>query len=244
MNGTFLYDEFNGRQLDIYLPPDTSINVPAVFVQDGSSLFRTHLLEIERMIETKTISPIIIVGIHPFNRLDEYTPWKASSLRSGFPDFKGEAQTYVSFLANDLLPYIKREYPVQETCHEHSHVGASLGGLFAIYTLFMHPDLFKNIASISGSFWYEDFLPFAKQQSIQFVDHLVYLSVGSEEGKGKTSVQQHMPLFTKQLHDLLLQKGMQESQLHYHIEQGEGHHLKQFQKNFLSALKWFYKREC
>ncbi|EQB48996.1 hypothetical protein CGLO_11709 [Colletotrichum gloeosporioides Cg-14] len=45
------------------------------------------------MIETKTIAPIIIVGIHPFNRLDEYTPWKASSLRSGFPDFKGEAQT-------------------------------------------------------------------------------------------------------------------------------------------------------
>ena len=33
MNGTFLYDEFNGRQLDIYLPQDTSIDVPAVFVQ-------------------------------------------------------------------------------------------------------------------------------------------------------------------------------------------------------------------
>ena len=88
MNGTFLYDELNGRQLDIYLPPDTSIDVPAVFVQDGSSLFRTHLLEIESMIEAKTISPIIIVGIHPFNRLDEYTPWKASSLRSGFLTLK------------------------------------------------------------------------------------------------------------------------------------------------------------
>ncbi|MFP3420394.1 alpha/beta hydrolase-fold protein [Bacillus sp. SIMBA_154] len=243
MNGTFLYDEFNGRQLDIYLPQDTSIDVPAVFVQDGSSLFRTHLLEIERMIESNTISPIILVGIHPFNRLDEYTPWKASSLRSQFPDFKGEAKTYVSFLANDLLPYIKRQYPVKQTCNEHSHVGASLGGLLAIYTLLMHPTLFKNIASISGSFWYQDFLPFAKQQSIQCVDHLVYLSVGSEEGKGKTSAQQHMLLFTKQLHDLLSQKGMQEWQLQYHIEQGEGHHLKQFQKNFLSAMKWFYKRE-
>ncbi|MDG3044858.1 hypothetical protein OE903_16795 [Bacillus sp. B6(2022)] len=62
------------------------------------------------------------------------------------------------------------------------------------------------------------------------MDHLVYLSVGSEEGKGKTSAQQHMPLFNKQLHDLLLQKGMQERKLHFHIEQGEGHHLKQFQK--------------
>nr|MDF9460197.1 alpha/beta hydrolase-fold protein [Bacillus pumilus] len=220
MNGTFLYDEFNGRQLDIYLPQDTSIDVPAVFVQDGSSLFRTHLLEIERMIEANTISPIIIVGIHPFNRLDEYTPWKASSLRSEFPDFNGEAQTYMSFLANDLLPYIKREYPVKQTCHQHSHVGASLGGLFAIYTLLMHPALFKNIASISGSFWYQDFLPFAKQQSIQCVEHLVYLSVGSEEGKGKTSAQQHMPLFNKQLHDLLLQKGMQDWR--YNITSNKG----------------------
>ncbi|MQL54205.1 alpha/beta hydrolase, partial [Desulfofundulus thermobenzoicus] len=105
------------------------------------------------------------------------------------------------------------------------------------------PDLFKNIASISGSFWYQDFLPFAKQQSIQCVDHFIYLSVGSEEGKGKTSAQQHMPLFNKQLRDLLLLKGMQKRQLQYHIEQGEGHHLKQFQKNFLSALKWFYQRE-
>ncbi|MDG3044859.1 alpha/beta hydrolase-fold protein [Bacillus sp. B6(2022)] len=152
MNGTFLYDELNGRQLDIYLPPDTSIDVPAVFVQDGSSLFRTHLLEIESMIEAKTISPIIIVGIHPFNRLDEYTPWKASALHSGFPDFKGEAQTYVSFLANDLLPYIKREYPVKQTGHEHSHVGASLGGLFAIYTLFMYPDLLKTSRPSPGHF--------------------------------------------------------------------------------------------
>lgn len=97
MNGTFLYDEFNGRQLDIYLPPDTSIDVPAVFVQDGSSLFRTHLLEIERMIETKTISPIIIVGIHPFNRLDEYTPWKASSLRSGFLTLKARHRRMCHF---------------------------------------------------------------------------------------------------------------------------------------------------
>ncbi|PCK18579.1 esterase [Bacillus pumilus] len=243
MNGTFLYDELNGRQLDIYLPQDTSIDVPAVFVQDGSSLFRTQLLQIERMIEANIISPIIIVGIHPFNRLDEYTPWKAPSLRSHFPDFKGEAQTYLSFLANDLLPYIQKQYPVKQTCNEHSHIGASLGGLFAIYTLLMRPTLFKNIATISGSFWYQNFLPYAKQQCIQFVDHLVYLSVGSEEGKGKTSAQRHMPLFTKQLHDLLSQKGMQKWQLQYHIEQGEGHHLRQFQRNFLSAIKWFYKRD-
>ncbi|MGE6630699.1 alpha/beta hydrolase [Bacillus sp. NPDC077027] len=243
MNGTFLYDELNGRQLDIYLPQDISTDVPAVFVQDGSSLFRTHLLEIERMIETNTISPIMIVGIHPFNRLDEYTPWKAPSLHSQFPDFKGEAETYLSFLANDLLPYIKKQYPAKQSSEEHSLVGASLGGLLTIFTLLTRPTLFKNIASISGSFWYQDFLPYAQQQTFQLVDHLVYLSVGSEEGKGKKSAQQHMPLFTKQLQDLLSQKGMQERQLTCHIEQGEGHNLRQFQSNFLSAMKWFYRSE-
>ncbi|MCW4643658.1 alpha/beta hydrolase-fold protein [Bacillus safensis] len=240
MKGTLLYDELSGRQLDIYLPPHPTTLIPAVIVQDGSSLFHQHILSLEKMIECGTILPVVLIGVHPFNRLDEYTPWEAPALHSSFPAFKGEADTYLTFLIEQLMPYLVQHYPIQPDHGQHALIGASLGGLVSMYALWKELSLFQHVGSLSGSFWYPHFMPYVREHNLLAVPQRIYLSVGSEEGKGKSSAQQYMVPFTKELHHILHDSGISENHLHLHIEQGEGHHISQFQLNFVSALKWFY----
>ncbi|MDR0124236.1 alpha/beta hydrolase [Bacillus zhangzhouensis] len=242
MKGSFLYDELNGRQLDIYIPPSPSTPMPAVIVQDGSSLFHQQILSLEDMIERGTITPVVLIGVHPFNRLDEYTPWRAPALHPSFPAFKGEADTYLTFLADQLMPYLVQHYPIQPEHGQHGLIGASLGGLVSMYVLWKEPSLFQHIGALSGSFWYPHFMAYIRQHSLQTMPRRIYLSVGSEEGKGKSSAQQYMVPFTEELHHIVLHCGLSEHCLRLHIEQGEGHHIGQFQRNFLSAIKWFYQR--
>ncbi|MBD3861138.1 alpha/beta hydrolase [Bacillus sp. 28A-2] len=242
MKGIFLYDELNGRQLDIYLPSHPNHTLPAVIVQDGSSLFHRHILSLEDMMEHGTITPVALIGVHPFNRLDEYTPWNAPALHSSFPAFNGDADTYLTFLTDQLMPYLFQHYPIQSEHGQHGLIGASLGGLVSMYTLWKKPSFFHHIGSLSGSFWYPHFMPYIRQQNPKAIPQRIYLSVGSEEGKGRSSAQQFMVPFTKELYHLLHHCGISEQQLRLHIEQGEGHHLGQFQRNFVAAIKWLYQR--
>ena len=37
---------------------------------------------------------VILVGLIPENRLDDFTPWKADALKEGAPDFGGKVDQY------------------------------------------------------------------------------------------------------------------------------------------------------
>lgn len=66
------------------------------------------------------------------------------------------------------------------------------------------------------------------------------MSIGSEEGREKQSIQRHMLKKTKQVHQSLKEKGFTEDQLCLSIEKGAVHHHKYFCKQFINALEWLY----
>lgn len=60
---------------------------------------------------------------------------------------------FARFLAEELMPWIRQQHleaPAERTVI----MGASYGGLAAAYAGFVHPDLFGNVYSQSGSFWW------------------------------------------------------------------------------------------
>jgi enterochelin esterase-like enzyme/ketosteroid isomerase-like protein len=64
------------------------------------------------------------------------------------------SQTFVDFLAKELLPELRTNYRVTA---DPKHVvvgGSSLGGLASACAGFMHPEAFGNILSLSGAYWY------------------------------------------------------------------------------------------
>jgi enterochelin esterase family protein len=64
------------------------------------------------------------------------------------------SQTFADFLAKELLPEVRRSYRVTAD-PEHVVVGgSSLGGLASACAGLMHPEVFGNILSLSGAYWY------------------------------------------------------------------------------------------
>ena len=92
-----------------------------------------------------------------------FSPWPAPGVPKGDPDFKGESPEFLKILQSQVIPEIERGLQVN-TDVERTLVGVSMSGLFALWQ-WMKCDTFRNIASLSGSFWYDGFIEW--MQSIQ-----------------------------------------------------------------------------
>lgn len=55
-----------------------------------------------------------------------------------------------SFFVEDLIPYIDANYPTDPVREKRAITGLSMGGHGAMYLGFRHPELFGNVASMSG----------------------------------------------------------------------------------------------
>jgi enterochelin esterase family protein len=64
------------------------------------------------------------------------------------------SEPFAEFMAKELIPWVRSNYRVSTEPHRSIVGGFSLGGLMAAYCGFRHPEVFGNVLSLSGSFWY------------------------------------------------------------------------------------------
>ncbi|OEI72796.1 hypothetical protein BG616_00560 [Bacillus subtilis] len=243
MKGSLSEHKTGNRRFTLYLPPSYSADsgeFPAVYVQDGHSLFHGQIELLESIFQQHRLPELVLIGIEPENRLDEYTPWPAASLSDRFPDFGGMGYDYLSDMTNRFIPFIEENWNVARKPQTRGMIGASLGGLISMFALLKYPSVFGKIGSISGSYWYENAAETIHISSLTPGTARIFMSVGSEEGRGKQSIQRHMLNKTKQVHQSLKEKGFTEDQLCLSIEKGAVHHRKYFCKQFITALEWLY----
>lgn len=135
------------RKIKVYLPPDYSpSHAPygSVYLFDGEDpdgyVFATWTFE--NLLHDGKIPPVVIVRIiNP----DQATRQHDLECNDDF----------VHFLADELVPFIRKNYNVTANPTETLIGGYSLGGLAATYAAFRHPEVFGLVLSQSGSFWYE-----------------------------------------------------------------------------------------
>ena len=84
----------HGIRVTIALPEsyDATKTYPAVFLNDGQLDYLGKLA-----------NSVILIGLEPKNRLDDFTPWQAQALRAGSPDFGGKLASYHCFLNHFVL---------------------------------------------------------------------------------------------------------------------------------------------
>src|SRR5262249_36594892 len=58
------------------------------------------------------------------------------------------------FLAHELLPWARERYAITSDPARIVVAGSSYGGLAAAYAGFRHPEVFGNVLSQSGAFWW------------------------------------------------------------------------------------------
>jgi hypothetical protein len=249
MQGTVLTQTLDQRELLIYLPPTYKTSVcryPVAYVHDRGDVFdpESHdtLLQLESMFQRGELPEVILVGIAPMERKDEYTPWFAPNLSEarGYGDFGGQGEAYLQFIVEVCKPYMDQEFRTDRRREATGLIGKSLGGLISMYGACLYPNVFGSIGSISGSYWYEGFVEFMVEQPMYHPAQRIYMDVGTLEGGNKDTMQKYMVPRTRALHTILQAKGYGEDRLQFVIDEGADHARLSFVKRFPGALKWMF----
>jgi len=142
-------------KVDCYLPAGFSMlaDMSLLLINDGQDLVTMQFEEIlDNMYDKELISPVLCVGLHcSSDRKNEYGT-------ANILDYKGRgarAGLYTSFIFEELLPFIRKEYDI-DSFKEKAFAGFSLGGLCAMDIVWNHPKEFTMMGAFSGSFWWRD----------------------------------------------------------------------------------------
>lgn len=171
---------------------------PVVYLNGEKSTY-TLLKEVDFLSELS----FIIIGIISENRLDELTPWPSPSLHSKFPDFGGAGNEFIKFIETELKVEVDYSYRTLTAPESTGIIGYSLGGLMSIYAAF-HTSCFGCFVSMSGSFWYPEFVSYAINHLVINREAKIYLSSGDSEGVGSKDIKKDAVIYTKQIYEVLV----------------------------------------
>lgn len=245
MRGSLIKDIFEEKQITVYIPPSCgawNVTFPLLFAQDGAYLFEDNVEALERKFADGSLPEMIIAGVTPNNRLDEYTPWPARALVDSRPDFGGQGDAYIRFLGERLKPYLESNYYADGSREQTGIIGGSLGGLISLYAGSTRPELFSKLGLLSASFWYEGMMDFVHQKASELgaSDCRIYMSIGTREGSGKETVQKNMVALTRQVADTLRVSGVTRDRLQVTETEGAVHAPPCFAERFPEAVEWLF----
>ena len=163
---------------------DNDKKYPVLYVLDGDIAYGMAA-SIARYLEVGgNIPELIIVGIG-YGSIDKLSGSKRS--RDYIPIAIGGAENFLIFLKDELIPYVDSNYrtiPGDRTIN-----GYSIGGLFALYTLFTQPETFNRYIIGSPYLLWDDYsiYNYEKNSPEKIGDRKInlFISVGSEESDEK-----------------------------------------------------------
>ena len=146
--------------LQISLPASynkTNQKYPVVYLMDSQWDFPLLTALYGQQYYDGFVPEVIIVGItwggnHPNPdslRARDYTPTN----EKGLPQ-SGSADKFLSVIKNEVFPLVEKNYRVD--ANDKTLIGCSLGGLFTMYALFTHPDMFNRYVAASPAFTWDN----------------------------------------------------------------------------------------
>lgn len=174
-------------ELQILLPAKyqgSTKKYPVVYVMDSQWDFPLVKCIYGEQYYDGFIPEIIVVGVtwgggKVLRTRDYTTPLSSGQL----PDVGG-ADKFLDFMNTELFPFIESNYRAESD--NRTLMGCSLGGLFTLYTLFTHTDMFTGYAAASPALSWDNGIltkheeAFSKKQLSKPVR--VYMTVGDVEG--------------------------------------------------------------
>ena len=125
-----------------------------------------------------------IVLISDFDWESCMTPWEAPDAVRKNRMYEGKGRAFLEEFIEDYSFYIEHSMRIDKA--ERYLVGISLSGLFAVWAT-AQKDYFKGVASISGSFWFEDFVEWISKQETLSCERY-YFSLGAKEKDSKNKM--------------------------------------------------------
>jgi predicted alpha/beta superfamily hydrolase len=167
LNGTevrTLPHSANGRDYTLYIGLPSSYatsptrRYPVLYACDGYWDFHLLMAESGNLTVDYAIPECIVVGISYAGTAPDYGSLRQWDLTPGVDPYvgsnSGHASEFLSVIANEFIPFVEKEYRVDSSYRVLS--GSSYGGLFTVYSMFEHMDLFQAYIAISPALWWRN----------------------------------------------------------------------------------------
>ncbi|TMV45565.1 alpha/beta hydrolase [Paenibacillus mesophilus] len=238
----YMRSSVGGREyrISVAMPAESPppAGFPVIYLLDANSVFGTMVeaIRVQGGRPEKTgVAPAVIVGIGyrtdaPFapSRYYDFTLPAADSELPVRPDGRpwpehGGADSFLTFLENDLMPTIESEYPIDRS--RRTLFGHSLGGLFVLHTLFTKPSAFRTYVAGSPSIHWnkaqlrreeEQFLACPEREPF---DAALLIAAGELENTHKSGMNRNAKELAERL-SVLADRGLR---VEYKEFEGEGH---------------------
>ncbi|RLQ94278.1 alpha/beta hydrolase [Falsibacillus albus] len=245
MNSKLLKKE---KTIRVYVPVDyevTKKRYPVLYMHDGQNVFedkdaiRGKSLGLKRFLDEQRLD-IMVVAIDTIpileERINELCPWVNGAYTEkllGAPStLGGNGETYLSFIVEELKPYIDQAYRTIPDAT--AMAGISLGGLMSTYAACRHPHIFKRIAVFSSAFFrnQEKIEELIQETDLSSVEAF-YMDCGTAESMDARTSQEFLNS-NKRVHQHLRQKF---TFLEFKILEGEEHDYSNFRKRVPEVIK-------
>lgn len=124
---------------------------PVLYLLDGENHFDYTAGLVRYFAENDRMPPMLVVGIPSGNvgrRTRDLTPPTNSEMDNRFSPGNGGADAFLSFISDELIPYVEQTY---RTRPYRLLIGHSFGGLFAVYAMVTRPSLFQGVIASDPS---------------------------------------------------------------------------------------------
>jgi predicted alpha/beta superfamily hydrolase len=190
----------NTRTIRVLVPPgyekteNRTRRYPVLYLNDGQNLFdvTTSVFNpmewqadetVGRLIATKEIEPLIVVGIDNAGRsrrANEYLPYPDAFLQP--PIENPEGFRYPDFLTGEIIPFINRHYRTRTGADNTALGGSSYGALIALHTIISKPGVFGRLLLESPSLYVSEARVITESLKMPSWPGRVFLGVGTNEG--------------------------------------------------------------
>lgn len=146
----------------------------------------------------------------------------------------GGADKFLDFMKTELFPFIESNYRANS---ERTLMGCSLGGLFTLYTLYTHTDMFTGYAAASPAVGWDNVVlskhekTFAEKKLAKPVR--VYMTVGDVE-RGRPNYERFA--------DVMLNRNYDNVRLHSKVLQNTGHSGTK-SETYTRGLQYVFERD-
>jgi len=160
------YDTFNiesvqlgeTRIINIWTPISyqyDSNKYPVLYMADGGIKedFPHIANTISKLIDEKSIPPIILVGIENTERGRDLTAFSESEYDAQYCPLSDGAKIFRAFISQELMPEVNSKY---RTSNRKGIIGESLSGLFVMETFMQHPETFDFYIAFDPSLWWNN----------------------------------------------------------------------------------------
>jgi predicted alpha/beta superfamily hydrolase len=179
------------RQTKMYIGVPSSPPKALLVMHDGQNIFEDEKASYEmawrvhEKLKESGLDDWVVLGIacaSGTERLNEYAPFPIDFKNIKKSVTGGKGDLYLKDLVEDVIPDILKTYFNHQKPDLTTLMGSSMGGIISLYGGFIYPEVFDQVASLSGAYYVSlDAFKTFLSQSFEKTPKKIYLDVGDME---------------------------------------------------------------